>query len=40
MPAPTLDVIVKRFDQPDEIRVLPKGRFEPGAARTRHRRVR
>lgn len=28
MPASTLDVILKRFDQPDEIRRFPKGRFE------------
>jgi quercetin dioxygenase-like cupin family protein len=28
MSAPPLDVILKRFDTPDEVRVFPKGRFE------------
>jgi hypothetical protein len=28
MSASTIDVILKRFDQPDEIRRFPKGRFE------------
>jgi hypothetical protein len=27
-PAPALDVILRRFDQPDETRRFPKGRFE------------
>ncbi len=27
-PAPALDVILRRFEQPDQIRDFPKGRFE------------
>ena len=28
MPSPELDVVLKRFEQPDELRTFPKGRFE------------
>ncbi|MSR63802.1 MAG: cupin [Planctomycetes bacterium] len=28
MPSPDLDVVLKRFEQPDELRTFPKGRFE------------